>query len=149
MFPDTSNTTAALRSMSRRRLEYLRETRCLIIIVFLDIIIINHHCCPISERQGAPTLPPPFSLSPLPFSILSTSTIESLLFYLRETRCPLSPFVTIAFLDIIIIQHRVTVVLSQRDKVPLSPSHHHCLHPHHHWHHHQPISEKQVAPFSS
>ena len=27
VFPDTSNTTAALRSMSRRRLEYLRETR--------------------------------------------------------------------------------------------------------------------------
>ena len=29
VFPDTSNTTAALRSMSRRRLEYLRETRLL------------------------------------------------------------------------------------------------------------------------
>ena len=38
VFPDTSNTTAALRSMSRRRLEYLRDTRFFFVIVFIDIL---------------------------------------------------------------------------------------------------------------
>ena len=38
VFPDTSNTTAALRSMSRRRLEYLRDTRFFFVIVFIEIL---------------------------------------------------------------------------------------------------------------
>ena len=38
VFPDTSNTTAALRSMSRRRLEYLRDTRFFFVIVFIQIL---------------------------------------------------------------------------------------------------------------